>query len=229
MRTTIRIPSRLPVGLAALICSVPPLAAFAHGGPNYPPHLSPAHPATLIGSCEALQAQLAGLANTVITGATTIAAGTLQVAGQPVLAHCRVTGRMNDRVGIDGRPYSIGFELRLPIEWNGRFWYQGNGGIDGSVVPSAAAGSIPFMPREVLRVLRTIKDRYGSRAWSKYGFVNAFNPLTNWYDDYVIGIDTGITLLMAENVRTGFVWNTFMKNAEATHGMQRAGFASYEP
>jgi hypothetical protein len=101
------------------------------------------------------------------------------------------------------------------------------GPIDGTVVPSAAAGSIPFMPRETMRVLRTIKDRYGSQAWSRYGFVDAFNPLTKWYDPYVLGIDTGITLLMAENVRTGFVWNTFMKNAEATHGMQRAGFASY--
>jgi len=44
-----------------------------------------------------------------------------------------------------------------------------------------------------------------SQAWSKYGFVNAFNPLTNWYDTDVIGIDTGITMLMAENFRTGFV------------------------
>jgi hypothetical protein len=43
----------------------------------------------------------------------------------------------------------------------------------------------------------------------------------------VIGIDTGITMLMAENLRTGFVWNTFMKTAEATRGMERAGFKKY--
>ena len=103
------------------------------------------------------------------------------------------------------------------------------GPIDGTVVPSAAGGSIPFMPRETMRVLRTIKDRYGSQAWSQYGFVNAFNPRTKWYNDYVLGIDTGITLLMAENVRTGFVWNTFMKNAEARQGMKRAGFVAYQP
>ena len=41
--------------------------------------------------------------------------------------------------------------------------------------------------------------------------MNAFNPLKNWYDTDVIGIDTGIILLMAENLRTGFVWDTFMK------------------
>jgi hypothetical protein len=72
------------------------------------------------------------------------------------------------------------------------------------------------------------KNRYGG-AWSKYGFVNAFNPLTNWYDSDVVGIDTGITLVMAENARTGFVWDTFMQNPEAQRGMERAGFRPYEP
>jgi hypothetical protein len=79
-----------------------------------------------------------------------------------------------------------------------------------------------------MRVLRNIKDRY-PRAWGKYGFVNAFNPLKNWYDSDVVGIDTGITMLMAENTRTGFVWNTFMKNQEAARGMERAGFKKYRP
>jgi hypothetical protein len=102
------------------------------------------------------------------------------------------------------------------------------GPIDGTIVPSASAGSLPFLPGPVMRVLRTIKDRYPS-AWSKYGFVNAFNPLTKWYDSDVIGIDTGITLLMAENFRSGFVWNTFMKNEAAKRGMQRAGFKKYQP
>ena len=100
------------------------------------------------------------------------------------------------------------------------------GPIDGTVAPSASAGSLPFLTQPVMRVLRTIKERYPS-AWSKYGFVNAFNPLTNWYDSDVIGIDTGITMLMAENTRTGFVWNTFMKNEEARRGMARAGFKKY--
>ncbi len=97
------------------------------------------------------------------------------------------------------------------------------GPIDGTVVPSAAGGSLPFLPEPCLRVLRNIRDHYGS-AWSRYGFVNAFNPLTKWYDSDVIGIDTGITMLMAENLRTGYVWKTFMKNREAQRGFERAGF-----
>jgi hypothetical protein len=102
------------------------------------------------------------------------------------------------------------------------------GPIDGTVAPSAAAGSLPFLPQAVMRVLRNIRTRYGS-AWGRYGFVNAFNPLRNWYDPDVIGIDTGITLVMAENARSGFVWQTFMKNPEAKRGMQRAGFETYQP
>jgi len=101
------------------------------------------------------------------------------------------------------------------------------GPIDGTVVPCAAGGSLPFLPQETLTVLETIKNRYGDRAWSRYGFVDAFNPLTGWYDTDVIGIDTGITMLMAENARTGFVWNTFMKNPEAKRGMERAGLKPY--
>jgi hypothetical protein len=98
--------------------------------------------------------------------------------------------------------------------------------IDGTVVPSAAAGSLPFLPQPVMRVLRTIKSRYPA-AWSRYGFVNAFNPLKNWFDSDVIGIDTGITMLMAENTRSGFVWDTFMRNSEARRGMALAGFVNY--
>jgi hypothetical protein len=100
------------------------------------------------------------------------------------------------------------------------------GPIDGTVVPSASAGSLPFSPQAVMRVLHTIRQRYPN-AYSKYGFVNAFNPMTQWYDTDVIGIDTGITLLMAENVRTGFVWKTFMGSEEARLGMQRAGLRKY--
>jgi len=98
------------------------------------------------------------------------------------------------------------------------------GPIDGSVVPCAAAGSLAFLPDDSLRVLRTIRDQHGKNAWARYGFVDAFNPLTNWYDPDVIGIDVGIGLLMAENCRTGFVWNTFMKNEEAQRAFERAGF-----
>jgi hypothetical protein len=102
------------------------------------------------------------------------------------------------------------------------------GPIDGTIVPAATGGSLPFLPDPAMRVLRTIHEHY-PQAWCRYGFVDAFNPLTDWYDTDVIGIDTGITMLMAENARTGFVWETFMKNPEAQRGMEIAGFKPYNP
>jgi hypothetical protein len=101
------------------------------------------------------------------------------------------------------------------------------GPIDGTIVPAATGGSLPFLPAATMRVLKTIHDHY-PKALCRYGFVDAFNPLTDWYDTDVIGIDTGITMLMAENARTGFVWETFMKNPEAQRGMALAGFKSYD-
>jgi hypothetical protein len=102
------------------------------------------------------------------------------------------------------------------------------GPIDGTVAPCATGGSLVFLTSACMRVLRTIRYNYGAGIWSQYGMVDAFNPLINWYDSDVIGIDTGITMLMAENARTGFVWNTFMKNPEAQRGMELAGLQHYE-
>jgi feruloyl esterase len=57
-------------------------------------------------------------------------------AGEGLPAACVVTGAANDRVGVDGKSYALGFELRLPQNWNGRFLHQVNGGNDGEVVPA---------------------------------------------------------------------------------------------
>ena len=135
---------RMAGGLGILILGAAGCAIAHDGSParwkDRLPQLSPAQPGALLGSCESLVAGLAGLAHTTITGATTVAAGTLATAGQPIAEHCRVTGRMFERVSpVDGKTYSIQFELRLPKVWNGRFWHQGNGGIDGSV--STALGN----------------------------------------------------------------------------------------
>jgi feruloyl esterase len=96
------------------------------------PQLAPATGAAL-GSCADL-ATRASFANTVFSAASAVATGGLAVGGTPVPAHCRLTGRMFERTStVDGNAYAIGFEMRLPNAWNGRFFYQANGGTDGSV------------------------------------------------------------------------------------------------
>ncbi len=115
----------------------------ACGGSDAPelPRLSAANGANLQGSCDALASF--SYAQTRITAVTAVDSGTLQVGGNAVGAHCRVQGQMHERVSpVDGQAYAIGFEMRLPLAWNGRYYYQGNGGTDGSVATAAGvAGS----------------------------------------------------------------------------------------
>lgn len=98
------------------------------------------------------------------------------------------------------------------------------GELDGTLVPSAAAGSLPFLLQDCVRCLRQFRERHAAAAWTRFGLADAFNPSTSWVGPDVIGINAGISLLMAENARTGFVWNTFMENPEARRAMKLVGF-----
>lgn len=95
--------------------------------------------------------------------------------------------------------------------------------IDGTVVPYAAAGSLAFTPDISLEALRTMKEKYGARVFGRYGFTDAFNPNNGWIDTDVIGLDQGITLLGAQNLRDGLVWRYFMRNAEIPRAMRLVG------
>ncbi|MGB6693206.1 MAG: glucoamylase family protein, partial [Terracidiphilus sp.] len=107
------------------------------------------------------------------------------------------------------------------VEWGGP---PAIGPLDGTVVPSAAAGSLPFLPADCVGVLRAMRLKWGQRAWGRYGFTDAFHPAADWYDNDVLGIDQGISVLMAENLRTGFIWSTFMSNPECAQAMRLVRF-----
>ncbi len=95
--------------------------------------------------------------------------------------------------------------------------------IDGTAVPAAVAGSLMFTPDICVSALRAIRERFGVSVWCRYGFVDAFNPTTGWIDRDVIGLDAGITLLSAENLRTGIVWRWFMGNPEIRRATELVG------
>ena len=127
----------------AILISTTIVAACGGGSDNNTsslPQLSAATPANLSGTCDALAAKLS-FANTAFTSVQDVPAGTLKVAGKPIPEHCVIEGKMNQRVSpVDGKTYAIGFEMRLPVAWNGRFFYQANGGLDGNVL--TATGEI---------------------------------------------------------------------------------------
>ena len=98
-----------------------------------------------------------------------------------------------------------------------------HGPIDGTVVPCAAAGSLMLTPELSLSALRAMKQQFGDKIWNKYGFADAFNPNTGWVSPEALGLDQGITLLSAENLRNGNVWKWFMQNREMVHALELAG------
>ena len=99
--------------------------------------------------------------------------------------------------------------------------------IDGTIVPSAAGGSLMLTPDVSVAALRTMREKYGDRVYGVYGFVDAFNPHTGWIDSDAIGINVGIILLSAENMRNGNVWQWFMRNREIPGAMTKIGLLKY--
>ena len=108
-------------------------------------------------ACAALtQLQLQGVALTV-TKTEWLPAGTEPPAGRgggtsatKLPAYCRLDGVIDRRTGTAGATYGIGLALALPETWNGRFLFQGGGGLNGSVTPplgGSAAGNQPGLAR----------------------------------------------------------------------------------
>jgi hypothetical protein len=95
---------------------------------------------------------------------------------------------------------------------------------EGTITPTAVAGSIAFAPEVTIPTLHHWYDTYRPQLFSIYGFVDAFNLTVNWWDSDYIGIDEGPIILMIENYRTGKVWERVMGNANVQAGLALAGF-----
>jgi len=93
--------------------------------------------------------------------------------------------------------------------------------MDGTVVPCAAGGSLMFAPEICLPALHYMKEQFGSYIYGRYGFADAFNPGRLWVNADVIGIDVGITLLSAENLRSGRVWRWFGQSPDVQRAMKQ--------
>jgi hypothetical protein len=111
---------------------------------------------------------------------------------------------------------------------------------DGTLVPTAAGGSIAFAPEAVIPTLVSMRRTYGDQLFGQYGFVDAFNPTLRapgvqlhhghivgglaWFDTDYLGIDQGPILAMIENWRSEFVWTLMRRNTDIVRGMCRAHF-----
>lgn len=140
------------------------------------------------------------------------------------------------------RAFCINLEKRFPLSFSENLWgitasdsprgYMiwggppGSPSIDGTVAPCGPGGSLMLTPEISIPALQEMKSRFGDRLYGYYGFADAFNATTGWFDPEVIGIDTGISLLSAENLRTGKVWRWFMRNEDIPRAMRLAKFTA---
>lgn len=124
----------LTAGASLIGCSTPPRSDETASAP-----------ATGATCASLLEAAIPG---GTITSAEDLPAGTVPVFGgaAPIPAHCKLQAKLNERVGIDGKPYAIGMELRIPTNWNGRLLFQGGGGTDGELRAAIGGGSVGDAP-----------------------------------------------------------------------------------
>jgi hypothetical protein len=111
---------------------------------------------------------------------------------------------------------------------------------DGTIAPTAAAGSLPFAPEIVGPALVAMRERYGEGLFGQYGFFDAFNPTwqwtdvplhhgrivsgKGWFDTDYLGIDQGPILAMIANYQSDLVWKFMRKSPYVIQGLRRAGF-----
>jgi hypothetical protein len=95
---------------------------------------------------------------------------------------------------------------------------------DGVITPTAAISSLPYTPTESMNALRFFYYTLGDKLWKQYGFIDAFNLSSGWYDTDFLAIDQGPQIVMIENYRSGLLWNLFMSCPEVKVGLKRLGF-----
>ena len=92
---------------------------------------------------------------------------------------------------------------------------------DGTLAPTAALSSLPYVPAESLACLRELQKNYRARLWGTYGFADSFNLTQDWVVQGYLGNDVGPIAPMIENYLSGLCWKTFMKAPEIGVALQR--------
>ncbi len=95
---------------------------------------------------------------------------------------------------------------------------------NGTITPTAALSSFPFVPEDAMSAFYEFYNVYGETLWGAYGFKDAFNPGLEWTAGSYLAIDQGPIIIMIENYRTQLIWNLFMANSEISAALDAIGF-----
>ena len=111
----------------------------------------------------------------------------------------------------------------------GGYRYQSAYNEVGTVAPTAALASMPYVPEYAMRVLWNIHDNYKKKMWGKFGPYDAFSLKDNWFDNSYLAIDQLAIPCMVENYRSGLLWALFMNIPEVKQGLGRMGVTPLAP
>ena len=85
---------------------------------------------------------------------------------------------------------------------------------NGTINPTAALSSMPYVPNESRACLLELYEKHGQQLWGPYGFYDGINLSKNWVARDYLGNDVGPIAPMIENYRSGLCWKIFMKAPE---------------
>ncbi len=92
---------------------------------------------------------------------------------------------------------------------------------NGTITPTAALASMPYVPAESIACLTAMYEQHGGELWREFGFRDAFNLSKDWIANGDLGIDVGPIAPLIENHRTGLCWRVFMKAPEVRSVLER--------
>ncbi|MBN1831785.1 MAG: tannase/feruloyl esterase family alpha/beta hydrolase [Deltaproteobacteria bacterium] len=90
--------------------------------------------------------------------------GVIDGSGESLPEHCLVQGMLNPRIGQGGRKFGLGFDLRMPTKWNGRFAFHGGGGMDGRLAPALGDIFGSVRPSALARGFAVVSTDGGHRS-----------------------------------------------------------------
>lgn len=111
-----------------------------------------------------------------------------------------------------------GYKAREPVK----------GMDDGTIAPTGALASFPYLPDEAMEALKFYYRDCGHFLWGEYGFRDAFNLQEDWVAPIFMGLNQAPVAVMIENYRSGLLWNLFMSAADVQKGMQKLNEVSNE-
>lgn len=120
-------------------------------------------------------------------------------------------GYGKDCWGLTASDGPWGYKAREPVERMD----------DGTIAPTGALASFPYLPDEAMQALRFYYRSYGHFLWGEYGFRDAFNLKEDWVAPIFMGLNQAPVTVMIENHRSGLLWNLFMSSPDVQDGIRK--------